>query len=159
MKRDRIVKCLEQLVPVKSTWKKLVTVKGSPETKAGGFALGIFISMTPLIGLQFILALVLASFFKLNKIAAGIGVFNTNFFTGPFMFAGAYIIGARVMGLTDKIDITGMNLSFIMDLVSSGPHILLALTLGGFIIGIPMAFASYYITMYALKKICITPVV
>jgi len=58
--------------------------EASPETVAASFALGVAISFTPLIGLHWVMALVLAVVLKLNKIDVLLGTLVVNPLTlGP----------------------------------------------------------------------------
>ncbi len=54
--------------------KKIVNLHGDPRHIALGFALGVFIGITPTIGAQMAIAAPLAALFKWNVCAAMIGV-------------------------------------------------------------------------------------
>ena len=75
----------------------------NPESLARGVGLGLFIGFLPAIGLQIILALLLARFLKANKLVAALGTLVTNPIT-------AIPIGTFSLWLGDWI-LPGTNLS------------------------------------------------
>jgi uncharacterized protein len=64
-----------------------------PELVAASFAIGVAISFTPLFGLHWIMALVLAVILKLNKVDILLGTLVVNPFTLPAVAAVAIPIG------------------------------------------------------------------
>ena len=60
--------------PLREILDRLSSVEASPDSVAFGFALGIFLGFTPLIGLKTLLALLIAWVFRCSKLAAFIGV-------------------------------------------------------------------------------------
>ncbi len=70
--------------------------RGSPEAIAGGFSLGLFLALTPTVGVQIVVAVFLATIFKLSRPAALIAVMVTNPLTIPPLFTFNYWVGSRV---------------------------------------------------------------
>jgi uncharacterized protein (DUF2062 family) len=68
-----------------------------PETVAASFAIGVAISFTPLIGLHWIIALLLAVILKLNKVDVLLGTLVVNPITLPPIAAVAIPIGRFLM--------------------------------------------------------------
>jgi uncharacterized protein len=54
--------------------EKLLVLRDTPESIAWGASIGIFLGFTPMFGLKTLLALVLASFLRVNRIATFVGV-------------------------------------------------------------------------------------
>ncbi|MBC9795631.1 DUF2062 domain-containing protein [Sinomicrobium weinanense] len=132
---------------------KIFALKGSPEQIAKGFAIGSFIGMMPVPGLQMFISLGIASCMKVNKKAACLAVFNTNLFTGTFIFTFNYWLGKTVLGLSSDFvfpDKIGTDLLHI--LWSSGKNVLYSLLAGGCITGIFCAWASYYVVLLWFRK-------
>jgi uncharacterized protein (DUF2062 family) len=126
---------------------------GDPHQIASGFSLGIFIGMMPLVGVKAIMAMSIASFLKWNKLAAGIGVFNVNPLTAPFVFGLNYMVGRRVTGCTHSSNFsTDHSLQFFKDLFLNGSEIVLTLAIGGFLLGIPFAFLAYHLSFFIVNK-------
>src|SRR6056297_1739014 len=78
---------------------RFIRLRGSPEEIAKGFALGIFIGMTPTFGIQMPLAFFFAWILRENKLAALVGVWITNPLTAPFIYASEYEIGRLLLGM------------------------------------------------------------
>lgn len=70
-------------------------VSGHHSTRAiaGGVALGVFVGFTPLMGLQMIIAGVLATLFRLSRIACVPMVYVTNPLTAVPIYAFSYLVG------------------------------------------------------------------
>jgi uncharacterized protein (DUF2062 family) len=68
-----------------------------PETVAASFAIGVAISFTPLFGLHWIIALLLAFILKLNKVDVLLGTLVVNPLTIPAVAAVAIPIGRLLM--------------------------------------------------------------
>jgi len=138
---------------LKKIYERFLRIRGRPREIALGFALGLFIGMTPSIGFQMAIAAFLAALFKWNKFSAAIGVWITNPLTAPFIYSINYLIGARLLeikrgySLTSEISIAGMS-----HLLHKAPEILWALILGGAILGLPLAVAGYYFSYSAITR-------
>src|ERR1700675_2004655 len=84
------------LNPEKSLQHRFLHMLGSdspPETVAASFAIGVAVSFTPLFGLHWIMALVLAVILKLNKVDVLLGTLVVNPLTLPAVAAVAIPIG------------------------------------------------------------------
>lgn len=127
-------------------YKRFISIKGTPHQIAIGLALGLFIGFTPTMGFQIILAVFIAALLKWNKISAAIGVQITNPITAPAIYGFTYFIGAKLMGL-QKVFVwkEAFDSSKIIEMLEKMPQIFTALTIGGILIGIPVAAAGYYI--------------
>jgi hypothetical protein len=118
-------------------------LNGDPHDVALGMAIGVFIGVTPTIPLHTALALLLAFVFRASKPAAMIGVWISNPLTIPVFYLGSYQVGAWMLGISMPFD---LKYDSIMELAKVGLDATLAMLLGGVVIGIPPAVASYYIT-------------
>lgn len=81
------------LIRLRPLLRVLQKFRGSPQAIAGGFSLGLFLALTPTIGLQLIIAVFLATIFKLSRPAALISVMVTNPLTVPPIFTFNYWVG------------------------------------------------------------------
>ena len=70
----------------------------SPERVAAAVALGVGVGLSPFIGFHFILAVVLAFAFRLNKLDTVLGSFAGNPWTLPPLFALGYRLGRWILG-------------------------------------------------------------
>lgn len=135
------------------TYIRFLKLRGSPREIALGFALGLFVAVSPTMGVQMAMAIFLAALFKWSKLAAAIAVWVTNPLSAPFIYGLTYFIGARLMGLHTLRNLMGEpNLNALIEAVKKAPEILAAMTLGGIIIGIPLAIVGYYLAYTAVVQ-------
>ena len=66
---------------------------------AGGFAVGVFFSFTPLVSLHMLLALLVTVLFRFSKGAAMAGAWVNNPYTMPFVFYGCFRLGEWLLGV------------------------------------------------------------
>ena len=138
---------------LKKIYERFLRIRGRPREIALGFALGLFIGMTPSIGTQMAIAAFLAALFKWNKFSAAIGVLITNPLTAPLIYSINYVIGARLLEikrgytLSPEISIAGTS-----HMLHNAPEIFWALLLGGVILGLPLAVAGYYFCYSAITR-------
>jgi uncharacterized protein len=69
-----------------------------PERVAAAVALGVGVGLSPFIGFHFILAIVLAFMFRLNKLDTVLGSLVGNPWTLPPFFAAGYRVGRALLG-------------------------------------------------------------
>ena len=134
-------------------YDRFIRIRGHPREIALGFALGIFIGMTPTLGVQTPLAVFLAALFKWSKLSAGFGVWISNPLTVPFIYGFNYFIGANLLGLDSAFAIpTDLTWASVKDMFQKAPQVFGALTVGGIILGLPVAAVSYYVSYRVLDK-------
>lgn len=129
-------------------WKKLLDrlcrIKGTPRHIAAGFALGIFVGMTPFLGLHIVIAVFLATVLNWSKIGAFLGVQITNVVTAPFFYGFTYWVGSKIVGSGRIFEIpAAFSLETLWHLLQTAPSVLWALIIGGAIIGLPLSFMAY----------------
>ena len=132
---------------------RFLKIRGQPKEIALGFALGIFIALTPSIGFQTAIAVFLATLLKWNKFSAAVGVWITNPVTAPVIYSITYFIGTKLFGIKKALALPE-NISFTTTYVmlQKTPEILWIMTVGGIIIGLPLAFLGYYLSYSAVRK-------
>ena len=112
---------------------------------AGGFAVGVFFSFTPLLTLHMLLALFVAILFRFSKAAAMAGCWVNNPYTMPFVFYGCFRLGERILGIDipppDFEEITATTL--LQAAVPYAAPLLLGTTLAGI-----LAAAVAYLVVY-----------
>ena len=70
----------------------------TPTSIAFGFAIGALVSFTPLFGLHFVIAALIARLFRVNIIASLFGTAVGNPITFPFIAAGSMSLGSFLLG-------------------------------------------------------------
>ena len=79
--------------------KKALKEDPRPHRVALSFAIGTALSFSPFLGFHLLLAIVIAFIFRLNKLEMVLGTFVNNPWTFPFVYGGAYFLGAWMLGL------------------------------------------------------------
>jgi len=141
--------------PFKAVILKLKAIRADPAKICYGYAFGVFMSTTPLIGFKWIVALPIVHLTKWNKLACMIGVFQVNYFTGPFFYALAYFIGKEACGYRNDFVLPDkLNFSVFKDIFLSNADIFISITIGGLILSIPMTIGAYYLakSIFSGKK-------
>lgn len=128
-------------------------IRGNPKEIALGLALGLFVSMSPFMGLHTAIAVCIAAVLKWNKISAAIGVWLSNPFTAPIIYGITWFVGSNITGmkLADNLPET-FSIKASLALILKTPTILWTLTIGGIVVGIPLAILAYHVTFGLVKR-------
>jgi uncharacterized protein (DUF2062 family) len=130
-------------------YNRFIRLHGSEEQIAWGAALGFFVAMSPTMGFQMAIAIPLAAFFKISKIASAAACWITNPATAPFIYWVNYKLGAKLLGYPVNADFLS-NPSW-NALVKAGTHTILSLTVGGIITGVLVAVPGYFIALKSVR--------
>jgi uncharacterized protein (DUF2062 family) len=130
-------------------YQRFLKLRGEPHAIAMGLSLGVFVGLSPLMGLHSVIAVAAAAVFKWSKIAALIGVFVTNPLTAPLIYPLTYTLGAVVLGNPVSLGGGGPELR---DLFHGSPQMLANLFVGGGIIGLAGGAVSYAVAMRAIRQ-------
>lgn len=129
---------------VKLQCLRFVRLRGAPDEIAKGVALGIFIGMTPTMGLQMPIAIACAYLLKENRLAAALAVWVTNPLTAPFIYVLQYETGRILLGM-ERVSFPA---EFTLEaLVGLGGLVVAPLCLGSLIYGILSAYLAYALTL------------
>ena len=138
---------------IRRVYERFIRIRGEPREAALGFALGIFVGMTPTMGVQTPIAIFFAALFKWSKLSAAIGVWISNPLTAPIIYGVTYITGAKLLSLDPVFNMPlSPTWSTLKAMLQKAPQALGAMTVGGAIIGIPLAIFSYYVSYVAVEK-------
>ncbi len=152
-KKNQIVSNNKVLTSLKKGYRRFLKIRGHPNEIALGLALGLFVGMTPSMGFHTAIAVFFAALFKWNKISSAVGVWITNPLTAPVIYGVNYFIGAKLMGL-QKVYFFSEAHGFarIYKMMLKAPEIFWALTIGGIVLGLPLAVAGYYFSYSVVQK-------
>lgn len=133
------------------SYLRVVRIKAPAESIALGLALGVFAGALPFLSLQMAIAVALAFILRGNVIAAALGTWWSNPFDWAIIFPLLYMLGKVFV----PVDVAPLNVHEFMslpllELLQRSWKWLLITTLGGFIAGIPMALATYFIALRAV---------
>ena len=141
------------LTPLVRTYERFLKIRGQPREIALGFALGLFVGMTPFIGLHTVMAVPLAALLKWNKISAAVAVWFTNAATAPFIYSITYVVGARIAGIKQVFSWKDIeSFSAVYRLILQAPEMIWAMVIGGVILGLPLAVAGYYLAFFVVGR-------
>jgi uncharacterized protein (DUF2062 family) len=126
---------------------RIKRLPGTPYSIACGFALGAAVSFTPFIGFHFILAAVFAYLLRANLIAAALGTVVGNPWTFPFIWAGIYWLGGKILGYEKGVELPE-KLS--MEYIFQEPvNVLLPMVAGG----VPIAVLVWWVIYLPVHRI------
>ena len=143
--------------------KKALETNDPPERIARGVALGSFIAVTPTIGFQIYLCLLVALIIKANRLAAVAMTFVLNpliiippsYWYFPAYYLGAYVLGMESVGL-ERIKDAYRTATGLFDLLgnlwSLGIDVYGPMMLGGLIMGLPLGLVTYHLSLKILKR-------
>jgi uncharacterized protein len=129
---------------------RFARLRGLPEEIAKGFALGIFIGMTPTFGLQMLIAIFFAYLLKENRLAAIVGVWVTNPVTAPVIYAIEYELGRILLGM-HRADLP--REFSVGALANMSYEILAPLWVGGLVAGVLCGSLAYFVALRTLPLI------
>lgn len=115
----------------------MLALDNHPRHIATGFAIGVFIGITPFIGLHTLMAVMAAFTFRLNKLTTITGAWANTPFTTPPVLIASYKLGAWLLGETARpFNITTLEWHYLKDFAG-------ALLLGSAVIGLAAAILGY----------------
>jgi hypothetical protein len=120
---------------------RIVRLQGSPDAIARGLAAGVFSGWFPWFGFQIIIAVLLATMVRGNRLAAAIATWVSNPFTYVPIFAFNYQIGQWLLPGESQLHLG--NITSRQDLMNLGSDILLALVVGCVVVGLAVSFMTY----------------
>jgi uncharacterized protein (DUF2062 family) len=128
--------------------RMLVFSDNSPAQIALGAAIGIFLALSPFLGIHTIAALGLALVFRASRPAAVLGTFINNPVTMTFIYLLEIKLGSYVLGYSLTMP-EGIWKDFV-ELFSLGRQAVLSIMTGFIILGLLSAIAVYLLTLGAV---------
>lgn len=142
---------------------RFIRLKGNPRDLALGIALGIFSGLLPIVPFQTALAVFLALVFGGSKITAALGTWISNPLNWYVVYYLNYRIGAAILGLSEKnrgfssvmetVQRGEEGMGLVHAILGAGSSIIAAFLLGGLILGLLVAPASYPIFLKVFRAI------
>ena len=134
----------------------LLQLQESPHRTAVAFSAGVWIAFFPIVGLHTIIALTLAFFFRLNRVAILLGAFINNPWTLAPMFMAGTAFGCLLLGVSPgalaNIDWSCGEGRFYTDLWASLRPFVLPYLLGNVALGTISSVASYGLVRGILER-------
>ena len=120
-------------------------LEGNPHYIALGTAVGVFISITPIIPLQTVVAVALAFLVRGSKSAAALGTWLSNPLTIPVVYYADYKLGCLLLGCERTLDSIAFD-SF-AQLMGLGLEVTWAMIIGSLVIGAFVGAVAYFVTL------------
>ncbi len=131
-------------------WLKLLRLQEDPRKLAWGMAVGVFVGITPTIPFHTVAALGLAALLRVSPVTAFIGIQVGNPFTAPALYLTAYKVGEFLLYRGQPLSFPdSCNYEAWIQVLCLGGT---ALQVGGVIIALPPAVASYFLTLWIVKR-------
>ena len=119
---------------------------------ATAFAIGVFIGMSPLLGLHTILGLFAAWLLRLNRLITLVGVFITNPWTIVPIYSFGTWLGARITGMDNILPAIDWSNITLLGFLRDFRPLLLPFIIGNTAIGLISAVVSYLLIYKAAKN-------
>jgi len=132
--------------------RQVIGVKDSPRKIALSFGIGVFVGMSPLLGLHTVIGILLAWVFKLNKFVTIVGVYVTNPWTIVPIYTFATWLGARLLGLEHILPEIDWHSLGVTELISDLEPILPPFVVGSLFLGAMCGIVAYALIYYAVIK-------
>ena len=116
------------------------------------FAIGVFIGMSPLLGIHTILGLIAAWLFRLNRLITLVGVFVTNPWTIVPIYSFGTWIGAKIMGMHKVIPVIDWTEITFLGFLKEFRPLLLPFIIGSTVLGIVSAIVSYLVIYNSVRR-------
>ncbi|MFO8057430.1 MAG: DUF2062 domain-containing protein [bacterium] len=134
-------------------YQNLMDIPGKENDVAVGFAIGIFISFSPWIGLHLIIIFLLTHVFRKSFGAGLLASLVFNPFTAPFFWTLEFRTGRLVIGLFSRQPKQEFKISFsdFEALWDSVVQVFYPIFIGGLVLGVPAAVLSYFLVQRSLR--------
>lgn len=135
-------------------WHRLKRLRHHPHSVALGFAIGVFVSFTPFLGLHLAFCVGMSIFLRVSILASLIGQVVGNPVTLPFIWLSSYQLGNVLLNRQSSAasaDMgTLMEKFFSFETIGS---IFLPMMTGGAVLGLVFASLSYAGIYYAMTRL------
>lgn len=135
----------------RSIYLKLLRLRDRPEVVAKGFAIGVFAGCFPLLGLQSLIGIFLATIFRASKVAAVAATWISNPLTYVPLFIFNYKIGKFFLR-TEDAELPSLSITSLNAFKELGATIAITLLAGSFIVGTILSIATYFYSLTILQR-------
>jgi uncharacterized protein (DUF2062 family) len=131
-------------------------VEGSPSRVAAAFGIGVFIAFFPILGIHTGLALVIALWFRLNKVAILVGAWINNPWTLAPMYTAGTLVGCALLGVA-PVSPTGVDWSlegraFYSAFAETLQPLVWPFVVGNLVLGVVAGLAAFFLLRALLSR-------
>jgi len=140
------------MLKVKEQMRRVLGLNDTPHRTALAFALGVFIAFSPLLGLHFILAIVSAWLFRLNRVAILVGAFVNNPWTFTPITLSSTWFGIELCCKSHEIPPINLeNLTF-ASMTTQLKSYFFPFVIGSTLLGVVFAVISYFAMLWMISQ-------
>jgi uncharacterized protein (DUF2062 family) len=136
----------------KKRLRNIAGVKETPHKIALAFSIGLFVGISPLIGIHTVLGLALAWVLRLNRMVTLTGVYITNPWSMVPIYTFCTWIGMLIVG----VDIVPSDINWshvrMSTVLMEFRHIIVPFAVGSTVVGAASAFFAYLLTRKAVES-------
>ena len=132
--------------------RQVIGLKDSPRKIALSFGIGVFVGMSPLLGLHTVLGIFIAWALRLNKFVTIVGVYVTNPWTIVPIYTFATWLGARLLGLEHILPEINWHSLGVKELITDLEPILPPFIVGSLFLGAVSGVVGYVLIHYAVIR-------
>ena len=133
------------------TYLKLLRLRDRPEVIAKGFAIGVFAGSFPLLGLQSLIGIFLATIFRASKVAAVAATWISNPLTYVPLFIFNYKIGKFLLR-TEDVELSSLDITSLTATRKLGLSFVITLLAGSFVVGTILSVITYFCSLAILQR-------
>lgn len=137
---------------LREKFRQILVIKDSPGLLALSFSTGIFIGMSPLLGIHTLLGVIVAWRFRLNKLVTLLGVYITNPWTIIPIYSFGTWFGVKLLGIHKVLPEVDWTSVTFLDLIGKCRKLVLPFIVGNTVMGAIAAFIGYWVIYHAVKK-------
>ncbi len=131
----------------KEVLKTIVALDDTPHKLALSFAVGVYVSVSPFLGIHTILIIVISIIFGLNKVSALAGSWANLPWTMPFVYYSEYRIGEFFLNKDIHFTIKPFTMEHYL---KSGPDVFISIFIGSVVEGVFFGIISYFLLKYLI---------
>ncbi len=130
----------------------VLTVEGSSRRIAFAFALGVFVGMSPFLGLHTLMAIGIAVAFRFNKVVTLAGAYITNPWTIIPIYTFSTWLGVKLTGSEDALSSINFHSINIFNIFRMLEGLLVPFFVGTLFVGSIAGVVSYFIVKTILRR-------
>jgi uncharacterized protein (DUF2062 family) len=133
-------------------FRSIFQVNDTPHRIAMAFAFGVFMGVSPLLGLHTVGAFLIAWILGLNRLVAIVGVYITNPWTIVPIYSFCLWVGARLVGIQQILPAVDWRNATFVYLLNKVTPLLWPFVVGTLVVGTVSGFLSYFIIYGAVVR-------